>query len=187
MFVFPFIWRLENQNWGPFRSFLFEFPQKPCFFLFSSSQSKTSGLLTWKTRLTENFPVELRKKTWQMFSKKSSLKWLSQTKLNSERTSFLFKRRSCLIRLADRKKVLQPRLSIKQRGYPRSCNYLFAKKYVRNEICLLSPQQGSWPALSQRRRWWVGGPSWQLDVALAPLDFFIICCFLFLFVDFSHC
>ena len=49
-------------------------------------------------------------------------------KLNSERTSFLFKRRSCSIRLADRKKVLQPRLSIKQRGYPRSCYYLFAKK-----------------------------------------------------------
>ena len=77
---FRLFWRLGNQNWGPFRSFLFEFPQKPCFFLFSSSQSKTSGLLTWKTRLTENFPVELKKKTWQIFSKKSSQQLFSQLK-----------------------------------------------------------------------------------------------------------
>ena len=61
----------------------------------------------------------------------------------TERTSFLFKRRSCSIRLADCEKVLQPRLSIKQRGYPRSCNYLFAKNYVHKEISLLSPRLGS--------------------------------------------
>ena len=52
----------ENQNWGPglFQSFFWESPQKPpCFFLFASSQSKTSGFFTWKKFVHQFWPIYL--------------------------------------------------------------------------------------------------------------------------------
>ena len=57
-FTFISGWKIKNQNWGPglFQSFFCESPQKPCLFLFASSQSKTSGFFTWKKSVRYFWP-----------------------------------------------------------------------------------------------------------------------------------